>query len=146
MMKSMETIRHAKYNDIDQIYLIEIDAFDKDAYSKESMLTQIKNDDFYVMERENKIIGYITILKRKNSRSVRLYNFTIHKDYRGKGYSHILITYILTLYIAYNIYLEVRKDNIQAIKLYEKYGFEKTKEIPNYYYDGTSAYKMIRKI
>ncbi|MEG1351383.1 MAG: GNAT family N-acetyltransferase, partial [Bacilli bacterium] len=43
-----------------------------------------------------------------------------------------------------NILLEVREDNIFAIKLYEKYGFEKI-GIREKYYNKTDAIVMERK-
>ncbi len=44
------------------------------------------------------------------------------------------------------IELEVRKTNTNALKFWEKMGFVKLGEIPNFYEDGGDAYQMQKKI
>ena len=43
-------------------------------------------------------------------------------------------------------FLEVRITNDPAIELYRKLGFEITRTIPRYYYDGSDAHVMTRAI
>lgn len=43
-------------------------------------------------------------------------------------------------------FLEVRVSNNAAIELYRKLGFEVTRTISRYYYDGSDAYVMTRAI
>lgn len=141
----MINLTTAKPNHIDQIFAIETEAFGGDAYTKSSMKYQIKSPSnyFIVLEDDNKIVGYITIRTRKNNKTMRLYNFAVHKDYRGKGYAKELFTVLLNLLQLYNkAYLEVKVTNTPAIKFYKKNGFQIEYEIPFYYHDGSSAYKM----
>lgn len=44
------------------------------------------------------------------------------------------------------IFLEVRKNNLVAARLYEKFGFKKISERAKYYADGESATVMIKEI
>ena len=43
-------------------------------------------------------------------------------------------------------FLEVRVSNDPAIELYRKLGFEATRTIARYYYDGSDAYVMTKAI
>lgn len=51
-----------------------------------------------------------------------LYNLEVFKKYRGKGYSHDIMKYVLSHYKIFE--LTVDKDNEIAIELYKKHGFK----------------------
>lgn len=80
-------------------------------------------------------IGWATYFTRKNQNFIRLYTFCINPDFRGKGYGKQYLT--LKLYelkkTYKKIFLEVRKSNTNAIKLYENLGFKKVKILKDYY-------------
>lgn len=61
---------------------------------------------------------------------------------RGKGVGAALLGDICSKFK--NLRLEVRKDNIGAIKLYEKFEFKNKKLIRAYYDDGMDAIEMVR--
>ena len=48
-------------------------------------------------------------------------------------------------YGASEVFLEVRKSNTPAIKVYEHLGFEIKRVLRGYYRDGEDAYLMVRK-
>lgn len=71
-----------------------------------------------------------------------LMNIAIHPDYQGQGFGSELLGDLLTrasrwhegqLILAAPVYLEVRESNINAIRLYERYGFKKLGARANYY-------------
>lgn len=73
---------------------------------------------------------------------------TVKKDYWKKGLGTLLlehaINYARITGEVKNIYLEVRKDNIPAIKLYEKQGFKKVGEMPDkIFYDGKYISELV---
>jgi ribosomal protein S18 acetylase RimI-like enzyme len=82
---------------------------------------------FLVMqeERTNKIIGtsWITF----DGRRMYLHHFCIKPEYQGKGHGESLTKASLEFIKkqGHQVKLEVHKDNLPAIKLYEKYGFFK---------------------
>jgi RimJ/RimL family protein N-acetyltransferase len=90
-----------------------------------------KNDYHFVIVLNKKVIGHISLAKRKNN----WYETQIvigEKRYWGKGYGSQAIKILLQkakrLKIQ-KIYLEVRPDNTRAIRAYESCGFQKIKTI-----------------
>ncbi|HQO08867.1 MAG TPA: GNAT family N-acetyltransferase [Clostridiales bacterium] len=79
---------------------------------------------FVVKNRIGKIVGssWITTDSRRNY----LHHFGIRQEYRGTGLSRKLLETSLDFSRSngLQIKLEVHKDNIKAIRLYEKYGFK----------------------
>jgi ribosomal protein S18 acetylase RimI-like enzyme len=79
---------------------------------------------FVVKDKNGRIIGssWLSTDKRRNY----IHHFGIRDEYRGSG----LAQKLLKLTIDYSkstglqIKLEVHKDNIRAVKLYENYGFK----------------------
>lgn len=73
---------------------------------------------------------------------VSLMNIAVHPDYQGKGYGSVLLNDLLIRassfteshpVIATQVFLEVRESNTAAIRLYERYGFNKLGKRPGYY-------------
>ena len=94
-----------------------------------------------IYEENNEIIGYLyysDIYERAEINQIEIKN--IHRNC-GKG-NNLLKE--LTKIVDKSITLEVRVDNIPAIKLYEKNGFIK-KAIRKGYYQGIDGYLMERK-
>ena len=60
-----------------------------------------------------------------------LHNVIIYKKFRKRGLCNVLINLICTK--SKNIYLIVRKDNVPAIRCYQKSGFKKVQETNVYY-------------
>ncbi|MCQ4350370.1 MAG: GNAT family N-acetyltransferase, partial [Sulfolobales archaeon] len=50
------------------------------------------------------------------------------------------------VYEVNEVYLEVRVSNLDAIRLYERFGFLKMKVLKYYYADGEDAYLMAVKL
>lgn len=149
----MAEILKAQLYDLDEIYQIETEAFGGDAYSKKMLKNQIQSPhNYFIVLKEPDdrtqsmvIVGYITIQFRKNHKVLRLYNFAVRKECRGFGYAERLyntVMFPLQEFYYTKINLEVKVTNTPAIKFYERHGFKIDREIPFYYHDGQSAYKM----
>ncbi len=102
-----------------------------------------------IIEINTKVIGFVLGGKTSHTNQNHILSFAILKDYQGKGYgSELLRKYIdLSKMFGYeSIILEVRIDNQQAIKLYEKFKFKKTHTIRKYYEDKCDAYVYVLNI
>ena len=99
------------HNFIDQNYWI--NNFD---YVK----TLLPTSDIYVYEINNSIIGFIGINKNY------IEGIFIKEEYQNKGVGSKLLNYIKNLYN--ELYLNVYKNNDNAIKFYKKHNFNIIKE------------------
>ena len=91
----------------------------------------------YLVARLNKkIVGYIGIWLIFNEGHIT--NIAVHPDYRRRGIGDTLLQRLLSNAKGCSIEsltLEVRRSNLAAQKLYEKYGFIFTSVRPGYYTD-----------
>ncbi|WP_158774308.1 GNAT family N-acetyltransferase [Cobetia sp. L2A1] len=91
------------------------------------------------------VLGYGTLLFRRNSQRARLYSFCLHPDARGRGLAQQLLSALECLACeqgCQQLDLEVHTGNAPAIALYERHGFAKYGRLTDYYADGASAWKM----
>jgi ribosomal-protein-alanine N-acetyltransferase len=98
--------------------------------------------NFIVYKKDNNIIGYLyysLIYDR-----IEINQFEVLPEERRKGVASKLLEYLIDNNNL-EMTLEVKIDNIPAIKLYEKYGFEKV-GIRKGYYNGIDGILMFRKI
>lgn len=96
---------------------------------------------YIVLKEEKEIIGYIyysDIYER-----VEIDQFEINKIHRNCGKGQLLLTFLIE-HVDKDITLEVRKDNLPAIHLYEKNGFQRIAIRPGYY-NGIDGILMERK-
>jgi ribosomal-protein-alanine N-acetyltransferase len=142
------SIRQAKVEDLDKIYELETLCF-KDPYTKNLLyiLFSLYPELFLVTETDNKIIGYVSGLVRRDGYG-HIVSICIHPDYRRKGLGTAMM-YAIEKILKENFgvcryRLEVRVSNEVAIKLYHKLGYRIVKTIPKYYLDNEDAYLMIK--
>ena len=138
-------------SDIDGIVSIENSSFDIEAFSRSQFryLIAHANGKFLVVRHNGRIVAYISMLKRKRTRRLRIYSIAISPQMRAMGIGQLLIDKTIEYAVANNlniISLEVRTDNIPALALYEKNGFRKIKLLPQYFSNDIDAYYMQRDI
>ena len=108
----------------------------------------LANDDYkvYVADANNKIVGFLIILNTFEISNIIL--IFVKEEYRHKHIGTNLLDYYLTeLSLDIDkILLEVNVTNKNAIKFYEKFGFDIIHTRKNYYSDNNDAYIMERKI
>lgn len=95
---------------------------------------QNSNSYYIILKLNSEIIGFagITIILD----IAELNNIVIKKNYRGNGYSKIILEYLINYSKTHNctkFNLEVSSKNNIAINLYENYGFKKVGFRKNYY-------------
>lgn len=136
------TIQPANNKDINELANLETSIFDKLNFpiSKASFRYHIKRNLILKYVDEGEILGYILVLT--SFKIPRIYSLGVSLQARGKGVGSALLGDICSKFK--NLRLEVRKDNIGAIKLYEKFEFKNKKLIRAYYDDGMDAIEMVR--
>ena len=93
-----------------------------------------------VLEEENKIIGYLYYSDIYDRAEINQIEIELLSRNYGKGK---MLMKFFTKTVDKNITLEVKKDNIPAIKLYKDFQFEE-KAIRKGYYNGTDGILMER--
>jgi ribosomal-protein-alanine N-acetyltransferase len=102
-----------------------------------------------VAERGDRVVGWTVGLIRQHraSRSGRVYAVAVHPDCQGQGLGRQLFEAVLDALRAHRItrvYLEVRRDNAKARKLYEQFGFTEHAPLPDYYGQRRHGVRMKR--
>ena len=111
--------------------------------NKEYLENEFNNNPFIkvLILTEDKIIGYLYYSDIYDR--VEINQIEIEEAHRNSGKGSLLLKE-LTDTVDKNITLEVREDNIPAIKLYEKFNFKKV-AIRKNYYNGVDGILMERK-
>ncbi len=135
-----------KYEDkfFSEVYGLEKDSF-HDCFSEKMMKEELSDKNYFVLLKEGALIGYAGYLSILPE--AEIIKIAIKKKERGKGYGKLLLAYILEEGKKSGIetfFLEVRRSNKQAIKLYEKSGFC-SYGIRKKYYEGTEDAILYRK-
>lgn len=78
---------------LDAVAILEARTYPDDAISKRSFRRFIESEtaDFYVLEVDNNVEGYIVVLYRTNTNLARLYALVVSDSYRQKGYGRLLL-------------------------------------------------------
>ena len=102
------------------------------------------NDSYYIVAKcNNEILGFVGYLKIIDE--INILNIVTRVDKRNLHIGSNMLEYIISTSKnekANSITLEVNVNNIPAIKLYEKYNFEKVGLRKKYYYDTDDAIIM----
>jgi ribosomal-protein-alanine N-acetyltransferase len=141
-------IRLAKDNDLKAITTIEELSYDS-PWTEDFILHEIHNpmSNFYVLELDNEIIGYIDFWILGNESHIA--NIAIHPDSRRMHYGKKLLDLALDISKEKKveiISLEVNEKNLPAISLYKSYGFVMVGRRPKYYNNKDDALILTRKI
>ena len=122
-------------------------------YFFESLLRELP-EAFIVAEVNDKVIGYIMCKIEFGFSNFRKLGFVkkghvvsvaVLDQHRGKGVGKALMLEGIGGVVSRKsdeIYLEVRVSNTQAIKMYQKLGFQIKSKLRTYYRDGEDAYLM----
>jgi len=137
-------IRLATRGDLESIYLIEDQSF-SDPYPH-NLLTKLFHaykDTFFVAQVQPQIVvGYC--VAAQEGKSAHVISLGVLREYRRRGIGTALVQALLTnLSPRLNeVRLEVKQGNGDAIRLYERLGFELMDLVEGYYTDGSAAVKM----
>jgi RimJ/RimL family protein N-acetyltransferase len=97
--------------------------------SGEEIEQSIQFPDYYiglVTEHDDRIIGHGEIKKDAEKRDGEL-NIHLHQDYHGVGLGTVMMIVLMNEATAqgiYNVNLQVAAENIKAVRLFRKFGFQ----------------------
>lgn len=132
--------------DLAEIMQLEKQSFGAEAFPVFEFLTlyAMGRDTFWVVERKEKIIGYISAYIEDDYGCIASIAVSPQSRRQGIGAAMIekLITSLKSTPKIRGIILQVRQSNQSAIALYKKYNFVPVKRIPDYYPDGETAIEM----
>uniref|UniRef100_A0A7C3YTY3 [Ribosomal protein bS18]-alanine N-acetyltransferase n=1 Tax=candidate division WOR-3 bacterium TaxID=2052148 RepID=A0A7C3YTY3_UNCW3 len=134
--------------DLDEVMAIERESF-KFPWKREFFCYDLSRKSAYclVAKRAEEVVGYIIILQVLDE--FHLANIAVKKEYRRQGIGSRLLAEMLKIAKANkirNIFLEVRRSNLIAQRLYEKFGFHFSYVRKAYYEDGEDALVYEKRI
>lgn len=144
-------IKDVSIRDLRSISNLEHQIFKENAFSIKLVEKLIQQNTLFLKLEDGKImkklIGFIVVINDREDQ-VNIINFLIHPQFQSKGYGSLLLQETIErikkrLKEIKKIVLNVQVNNSLAIKLYEKFNFQKnSKIIENYYQSGEDAYLM----
>ncbi|HET8790844.1 MAG TPA: GNAT family N-acetyltransferase [Modicisalibacter sp.] len=142
------TLRLSQPADLDALCHLELECFDGDRFSRRQLahiLTRANATTRVAVGERGGLLGYGTLLFRRNSLNARLYSFCVHPAARGGGLGRRLLEALECEARARGmdkLTLEVRADNRVAMGLYRRMGFLPQRWLDDYYVDGCAAWQM----
>ncbi len=133
-MNQYNKIHFFTKEDLDEIVKIENESHLAPWTKKNFIDSHNANNLFKVLKNENDIIGYYIALFVEDE--CQLFNITVRLELQKKGFGQLMLKNLFTdcrKKNVINIFLEVRKSNNAAIRLYEKNGFNTIAVRNNYY-------------
>lgn len=140
-------IRKLTVEDSNILSKLDKDIFEKESWSQSSFYFSLDSEftTGICVEVEEKIVGYMIFSRFFDE--ANLDSIAVVKEFRRMGIARKLMDIFMDSCLqkkCKNIMLEVRIDNIQAINMYESYGFEILTTRKNYYGNGMDAFIMCR--
>ncbi|AEY01399.1 acetyltransferase [Oceanimonas sp. GK1] len=148
---SAPVVRAALRSDLDALLTLEAHCFSQDRISRRSFLRFIEHsqDVLLVAELNDRLLGYVLVLFRRNTQLARIYSIAVSPEARGLGLGRTLLEGAETAAQqrrAVFMRLEVRTDNIAAQNLYQRLGYRQFGIYHDYYEDHESALRYQKRI
>jgi ribosomal-protein-alanine N-acetyltransferase len=140
MSRMTLTVETASLRQLNRLYEIERECFGEEAFSRQQIATLIRdyNSISLVAVENNTIIGFIlgAIHFQRNALDGHVLTIDVSTRNRRRGVGSRLLKEMEGIFSEKNVktcHLEVKENNIEALKLYEKAGYKKIGKLKNYY-------------
>lgn len=145
-------LRLATPSDLDALEGLENRGFSGDRFTRRQLRHLLQRAHGLTLVVENasgteSLLGYGTLLFRRNSRTARLYSLCVAPEARGQGVGRTLLEALERCGCEQGcerMTLEVRADNRVALGLYRRAGFRLFCWLDDYYEDGCAAWRMVK--
>lgn len=141
------SLRRAIPDDMGELLRLEQLCFETDRLSRRSFKRWLRHEDciFLVSAQEDRLAGYVLVIRRRGTRLARIYSLAVDPAMRGRGTARSLVAeaerYARSAGAIY-MRLEVAETNSAAIALYRKMGYEPFGYYRDYYDDHSNAMRM----
>ena len=137
-------IRKGFISDLNEIYQLEKIIFKNEAWTQEMLKMELLDNEYtktLIIEEHRSILGYI--MSRSVFEEHHILNVSVLPQRQKEGIGTILLSsFLKSIKNTSSVFLEVKKSNFHAIKLYKNNGFKVFDQRKNYYKDGSSALMM----
>jgi ribosomal-protein-alanine N-acetyltransferase len=140
------SIRPAVEDDLDALHSLERASFTTDHLSRRQYRQHLHSatGDVLAAVDADGLVGKAVVFYRAGSDIARLYSIAVAERARGRGVAKALLAAVEAAVLqrrCKRLRLEVRKDNVTAIAMYERLGFHRFGEKPGFYEDGADAWR-----
>ncbi len=136
----------AQLSELDQLMLLEEQCFETDRISRRQFrhLLSRANAVVLVATYKNQVVGDVVVLFNRATSTARIYSIAVAPQARGKGIARNLVAAAESA--AWDrqrawVRIEVRKDNLASINLFESLGYHRFGEYRHYYDDHADAWR-----
>ncbi|WP_458525469.1 ribosomal protein S18-alanine N-acetyltransferase [Onishia taeanensis] len=146
------SLRPAQPGDLAALCRLEQLCFETDHFNRRQLahlLNRAHALTWVAEDEAQRLVGYATLLLRRNSRMARLYSFCVHPECQGQGVGRRLLDTLegeARDRGCEGLTLEVRADNRRARALYRRMGFGLRRWLDDYYADGCAAWQMEKSL
>ena len=142
---SAVTLRAMRWPDIEAVHAIETAVFEVDPWSAEQFWGELAQPtrEYVVAEDDGVIIGYAGAYLLPPDSDVQ--TIAVSPTAQGRGLGRALLEELIAIaerHECTQLLLEVRSDNVSAIGMYERFGFESISRRRDYYASGVDALIM----
>jgi len=140
-------VRRAELSDLDDLAALEESSFATDRLSRAQYRRHLDSESAQVLvasANHRHFLGTAVVFFRKGTQVARLYSIATKKEARGKGVGSALLEAAEKLASrrrCVSLRLEVRTDNEDAMRLYERLGYKRIGHYARYYGDGADAWR-----
>jgi len=141
------TLQDASIECLERLYEIEKECFLEEAFTKKqiSLLLTDYNSISLIAKENGEIVGFIVGMIYPDGKVVNGHILTIDvsPSHRRKGIGQMLLKEMENIFVQKGVQdclLEVREDNVPAISLYHKLGYEDIGKLENYYGKANGIY------
>ena len=144
-------LRPATLDDLDPLVALEERCFDSDRMSRRSFRRMItRANAALLVDRDDGVLrGYALVLFHAGSSLARLYSLAVDPEHRGKGIARALLAEaerVANERDCVDMRLELRRDNRDALALYESAGYRQFDVQADYYEDHMDAIRMEKSL